>query len=64
MNNQRYVELESNEEATLTPEEMAQGWHWCDDWDYMLIGPGMSEFEIKSGRCYACGIKLKLREQI
>jgi len=23
----------------LTEEEIAAGWHWCPDWDDLLIGP-------------------------
>ena len=29
----------------LTPEEIAAGWHFCIDWDGLLIGPGMGELE-------------------
>ena len=27
----------------LRPEEMEAGWHWCHDWDGLLVGPGMHE---------------------
>ena len=26
----------------LRPEEMEAGWHWCHDWDGMLVGPEMA----------------------
>lgn len=29
----------------LTNEETQQGWHFCWDWDFLLIGPGMREYE-------------------
>jgi hypothetical protein len=53
MNNQRYNELMdwhcmATEPLLLTEEEIAEGWHFCYDWDYLLVGPGMSELE-------ACG---------
>jgi hypothetical protein len=28
-------------EAKLTLEEIKEGWHWCPDWDFLLVGPGM-----------------------
>ena len=43
MNRQRYLEVEYGKDVTLTEEEQNQGWHFCADWDYMLIGPGMHE---------------------
>lgn len=43
MNNTRYYELEKNPDAVLTEEEQEEGWHWCADWDFMLVGPGMPE---------------------
>jgi hypothetical protein len=27
--------------STIPTHRVKQGWHWCDDWDDMLIGPGM-----------------------
>jgi hypothetical protein len=29
----------------LTGQEKAEGWHYCPDWDGLLIGPGMGEME-------------------
>lgn len=29
----------------LTPEELALGWHWCAEWDGLLVGPSMRETE-------------------
>lgn len=26
-------------ELKLTQEEMAQGWHFCFDWDGLIVGP-------------------------
>lgn len=43
----RYRELMETEMCetglTLTEEEIARGWHFCADWDGLLIGPGMGE---------------------
>lgn len=27
----------------LTQEEIATGWHWCREFDSLLVGPGMGE---------------------
>lgn len=43
MDNKRYWELERNPTAKLTEEELASGWHWCREFDFMLVGPGMEE---------------------
>ena len=46
MNNKRWQELERKGEG-LTKEEISEGWHWCPEWDDMLIGPEMHmEWEI------------------
>jgi hypothetical protein len=41
MNNERYFEAEK--EGKVTQEEFEQGWHFCIEWDDMLIGPGTEE---------------------
>lgn len=41
----RYFQLEQDTSLNLTEEEVAEGWHWCIDWDGMLVGPGMIEME-------------------
>jgi hypothetical protein len=30
-------------EAELTAAEVSEGWHWCMEFDGLLVGPGMSE---------------------
>ena len=25
---------------SLTPEEISVGWHYCRNWEWLLIGPG------------------------
>lgn len=37
MTPKRAHELETNMDAQLTPEELAEGWHFCPDWDGMLV---------------------------
>lgn len=41
----RFHELESDYMLSLTPEEVAEGWHFCDDWDGLLVHPTMIEAE-------------------
>jgi hypothetical protein len=31
------------EEAELTAAELAEGWHWCWEFDGLLVGPEMGE---------------------
>lgn len=42
MNIERQLQLDRSGEG-LTEEEWNQGWHWCADWDQMLVGPGYLE---------------------
>lgn len=37
------------DEGELSPEELADGWHFCPDWDGLLVGPSMGEL-----RCCVC----------
>lgn len=37
MSDQRYEELMASDDAKLTQEEIARGWHFCPDWDCLLI---------------------------
>jgi hypothetical protein len=50
MQHHRYCELEDNPDAILTALEIAEGWHWCSDWDLLLVGPGMN-IELKCCTC-------------
>lgn len=34
----------NNDAAVLTQEEMEAGWHFCPEFDELLVGPGMEEF--------------------
>lgn len=45
MTNERYRDLMDGESTDLTQAEIDAGWHFCPDWDCMLIGPGMKEME-------------------
>lgn len=53
MTPERYNELMSDDTAKLSHEEMAAGWHFCPDWDDLLVGPGMPEAESCVGGCNA-----------
>jgi hypothetical protein len=41
----RWKYLMEHEFALLTEEEINAGWHFCPEWDGLLIGPGMAEYE-------------------
>lgn len=42
MTEERYRTLEYGE-SVLTYEELNEGWHFCPDWDFLLIQDGQSE---------------------
>jgi hypothetical protein len=62
----RYEELQwGTGPAQLSEDEIAQGWHWCLEWDDLLIHPLMSEYA--SCGCEGCGAfaeKARKREEI
>lgn len=39
MNLERRLFLEQNIGERLTQEEWEQGYHFCGDWDFLLVGP-------------------------
>ncbi len=43
MIDERWLDLMNRDDAQLTPAEIAEGWHFCDEWDYLLVGPGSCE---------------------
>jgi hypothetical protein len=57
MHPKRYLALETHEDLSLTDEEVKEGWHWCRDWDGMLVGPGMPEVDCctcRQPKCPTC----------
>jgi len=44
MNNKRYSDI-SHRKEKLSIQEIADGWHFCFDSDYQLVGPGMEDNE-------------------
>ena len=41
MTDERYNALMSQMDLSLTEEEIEEGWHFCWDWDGLVVGPGM-----------------------
>ena len=41
MEHKRWIRLMESDSLQLTDEEIAQGWHFCGDWDWLLVGPSM-----------------------
>jgi hypothetical protein len=39
MTSARYKELMAENNVQLTEAEIDQGWHFCEDWDDLLVGP-------------------------
>lgn len=44
MTPERYEEL-NKKGSGLSKDEIANRWHFCREWDLLLIGPGMPEME-------------------
>lgn len=42
MSRERFLELDLSGNG-LTKDEWEQGYHWCYEWDAMLVGPGQEE---------------------
>lgn len=49
MDIQRIKELETKE-ISLTKEELEEGWHFCPDWDYMVI----NKYTSPEAECCLC----------
>jgi len=46
MTPERYKYLSEVEPSIeIAPDELALGWHWCCEYDYLLVGPGMDELD-------------------
>lgn len=43
MTNERWKQLSESDNWNLEPSEIALGWHWCQEFDGLLVGPGMGE---------------------
>ena len=41
--------FDGDESVMLTAEELANGWHWCDEWDSLLIH--VEDVEFKHCKC-------------
>lgn len=61
MTGKRYEEL-TNELVDLTDEEFKQGWHFCLNFDGLLIGPGMLEMTVCS--CHPMGDKYEATDEV
>jgi len=55
MDRERYIRIQNGAED-LTPEEVEDGWHFCPDWDDMLIHVDDDEFQ-----CCPCSWMDKFR---
>ena len=43
MNRERWKFLMDNENERLSDQELNFGWHFCAEWDGLLVGPGGME---------------------
>lgn len=54
MDDARHSELMADQALQLTTAEIADGWHWCGDFDGLLVGPGMGEMALCQCRVHGC----------
>ena len=52
MTEERYRELQRDPDATLTLVEFTAGWHFCWDWDGLLVNAYDDEGEGRACTCY------------
>lgn len=45
MTDERYRQLMESDTIPLSQEEVDAHWHFCPEWDGLLISPSMMEFE-------------------
>lgn len=43
MTDERYVALMEDDRLKLTEDELREGWHFCYEFDGLLVGPEMGE---------------------
>ncbi len=43
MTDERWKQLSDSDNWDLDPSEIAEGWHWCYEFNGLLVGPCMSE---------------------
>jgi len=48
MTDARYKQLNDSDDYQLTPDEIALGWHWCNEFDGLLVGPECDELHFCS----------------
>ena len=54
---ERWRKLMADESMQLSPDEIEAGWHFCPEWDGLLIGSTMSEMD----ECVCAGINRSAR---
>lgn len=45
MTKERYTELMNSLDAELTEDELKKGYHFCQDYDGLLVGPESPEIQ-------------------
>ena len=59
MTKKRYLEIEFGD-LKISEAERNAGWHFCEEWDYMLIGPPMLEWDY----CTCKHVRLRMRKNL
>lgn len=62
MTPEHYKELMHDHNSKLSLTEINEGWHWCAEWDGLLVGPGMCE--LLSCSCFPSDRMEQLRRTV
>lgn len=54
MTEKQWRDLQNDPQGTISQEDLARGWHWCWEWDGLLVGPSMPEWGDDKTQC-RCG---------
>lgn len=62
MQKSRWYQLMNNDELPLSQEELDEGWHWCPEWDDLLVGPEMGEWD--ACQCELPQLRLRVKKAL
>ena len=60
MSEERIEQLKNDQSLELTDEELALGYHFCYDWDGLLVEPGSNKMQ----HCFCKGINKKIHKNL
>lgn len=62
MTAERLQQLLHDQTDQLTPDEVESGWHFCPEWDDMIIGPDCNELVFCTCNLPPAGVEARKKE--